>query len=324
MIDYEKLIAEAQKAYLSGDNTAQAKVKGALQAFVAAPNKALKTKIQSVGVSTDVPRNFADTFSVSVESDYFDMGWKAAFKEVPIVEGQDFWEIYNVTNTLVFNKVPEGDRIKVDSIAATKATVYVDYYGGAIGWTDRMIRYRKVAAMVDLMSVFRNTFWADKANNMYTLLVAAGAGNVTPYGGAAADGQLFRDVTTINTAMNDVSFRNRNKGYGNTAQMPLIMYANPLDQARIERAFNTTANLTDNKADAILKRTVNRIYTYFVDSGSPLLVIPGNKSQVGEGMAPTSYVADQDVLTLNYVQAVWAIYGAAIGDTDVVQTVTLA
>ena len=40
-------------------------------------------------------------------------------------------------------------------------------------------------------------------------------------------------------------------------------------------------------------------------------------------MQTTTYTEPKDILTLNEMQSVWAIYGAAIGDTDQFETVTL-
>ncbi len=304
------------------------KTKLALQAFTYKPQTLMRKKIQAVGVSTDFPIITKESFNVTIESDNFDMGWEQAFRQVPLGKNQDSWEIYNVANSLTFYQVEEGQRIEVAGLSGSKATGVVDYYGGAIGWTDKMIRFRKVPAMIQMAETFRNKFWVNKANNHYALLAAAAALNVTAYQGVAADGQARRDILTINRSAFNLTNRLKDKGYGDMANAPLIMYANPFDEDRIEGAFRTISNAlvgTNNIAQQVTSRRITRIYTYNTNvvSGSPILVLPGQKIQKADALAPTVYNQEQDILTLNKVQAVWAIYGAIVADTDQCQQLTL-
>jgi hypothetical protein len=318
-----------------GDKNANDMVKHAISAFLLEPNtefKKMRKKIQAEAVSTDFALVAKDSFNVTVEEDNFDMGWEQAFKQVPLGKNQDSWEIYNVANALAFQLVEEGQRIQVDELSGTKITAYVDYYGGAIGWTDKLKRFRKVAAMLDIASVFRNKYWTNKANIHYTLLAAAAAANVTAYQLAAAVGQLRRDIETIRVAMLALANRNLNKGYGDMANQPMLIYANPNDEARIEAAFRATtgeqANVVGAGVPAVkitTTRSFKRIYTYntAITSGSPIMVIPKNKIQKADAMQPTTFTAPKDILTLNETQAVWGIFGAIIGDTDQCQEFTL-
>lgn len=303
----------------------------ALKAFMTEPQAKLRKQImaQNTGasVSSDFPIITKESFNVTVQSQNFDMGYERAFKTVPLGENQDCWEIYDVANCLTFVRVEEGQRIDVAGFTGSKVTAYVDYYGGALGWTDKMIRYRKVAAMLDLAETFRNKFWVNKANNFYALLAAAGALNVTAFAGAAADGQLQRDIQTINAAAYALTFRNRNKGYGDTANSRLLMYFNPFDKNRILGAFAVTSSAlaAAGRTGDVINYNIELIPTFnsFVTAGSPLLVLPMNKLQKAEDMAPTPYGPEIDILSLNRVQSVWAIYGGIVGDSDQIQTVTL-
>ena len=284
---------------------------------------------QHTGISTssDFPIITKDSFNVTIQSQNYDMGYEKVFKLVPLGEKQNSWEIYDVANSLTFVKVQEGQRIDVAGFTGSKVTAYVDYYGGALGWTDEMIRYRKVAAMLDMAETFRNRFWSNKANNHYALLAAAGALNVTAYAGLAADGQLQRDIQTINAAAFNLTNRCRNKGYGDAAQARLIMYFNPADKNRVLAAFQvTTASLAAaGRTGDTVNYMIELVPTFnaFVTAGSPLLVYPGNKLQRADAMSPTPYGPELDILSLNRVQSVWAIYGAIVGDTDQVEQVSL-
>lgn len=327
-INYEKLTEACKNAIENKDAVEVKKVTGLISAFMNEPKAEMTKKIQATGVSTDFAIVTKDSFNVTIETDNFDMGWEQAFKSVPLGKNQDSWQIYNVANSLTFRKVEEGGRIEVDELTGTIQTAYVDYYGGAIGWTDKMIRFRKVAAMMDLMSVFRNKFWANKADNHYILLATAAALNVTAYQGVAADGQARRDIRTINQAAFTLTDRLKDKGYGDMASAPLLMYANPFDEDRIEGAFRTISNAlvsTNNIAQQVTARRIKRIYTYNsnIVSGSPILVLPGQKIQKAEAMSPTTFTSPKDPLTLNQLQSVWAIYGAIVGDTEQCQQLTL-
>jgi hypothetical protein len=335
---FESLKTYYEKTKKTGkiDHTKEAKYKTALQAFVMEP-KLVKTKIQAlqaqkiqaVSVSTDFAILTKDSFNVTLENDNFDMGWEKAYRQVTVAKGQDQWEIYNVANSLTFFKVEEGQRIEVAGLTGTKVNASVGYYGGALGWTDAWIRFRKIPAMIQKAEVFRNKFWVSKGNIHYALLAAAAALNVTATQGVVADGITRRDIRTINQAAFNLTNRCKDKGYGDMANAPLILYANPNDEERIEAAFKVVSNAlvsTNNRGEQITARRITRIYTYNTNivSRSPILVLPGQKIQKADVMGPTVYNQEQDILTLNRVQAVWAIYGGIVADTDQCETLTLA
>jgi hypothetical protein len=308
----------------------------ALQAFLGQPKKEIKAQIQAlnkiqatgVGVSSDFALITTDSFNVTIEKDNFDMGWEQAYQQVTLDKGKKYWEIYNVANSLVFNKVEEGQKLEQGGLTGTKLLGQVDYYGGALGWTDAMIRFREIPAMIDLAQVFRNKYWANKANIHYALLSIAAALTVIAWQGVAADGRTLRDILTINQAAWYLGWINRNKGYGDTANMPLVMYANVQDEERIEAAFRVTSGqlvAARENGIAITGRRIRRIYTYnaAITAGSPILILPGQKLQKADVMQPTTYGPELDILSLNRVQTVWAIFGSAIADNEQCLQLTL-
>jgi hypothetical protein len=318
-----------REAYVDKDRVKGQKVCAAIQAFLHKPKQIVKKKIQAVSVSTDFAQLTKDAFNVTIAQDNFDLGYERVFMNVPLAPGQDSWEIYNVTEGLTFRKIPEGGRVRVEGVAGSKVTAHVDSYAGALGWTDQMIRYRKVAAMVSMATIFRNNFWLNKANVYYTLLGTGASGNVTTYQGAAADGQLQRDIQTINSAAFTLTDRLKNKGYtADAANARLVMYANPSDRSRIQAAFAaTTAVLAAaGRTGDTIGWNIDVIYTYnsAVTAGSPILIFPGGQIQSASDLPPTTFNQPQDALTLNSLQAVWAIYGAVVADTDQCQQLTLS
>lgn len=329
-IAFFQAVKQCQDAREAGqtDKAKEAKLNIVLQAFLGQPKRRLEKAIQAVGVSTDFAILTKDSFNVSIESDNFDMGWEQAFRQVPLGKGQDSWELYNVSNSLTFYKVEEGQRLECAGFTGTKALASVDYYGGAIGWTDKMIRFRKVPAMIDMAGVFRNKFWTTKGNNHYALLATAAALTAVPYQGVAADGVARRDILTINQGAFQLGNLNKDKGYGDAASTGFILFCNPFDEDRIEAAYRLTSGqlaAARENGTSVTGRRIKRVYTYNsnIVAGSPILVWPGQKSQKADAMAPTVYNQEIDALTLNRVQAVWAIYGAIMGDTEQALQLTL-
>lgn len=321
-------VDEIAKAMESKDINQAAKIRATMAAFLMQPKALITKKIQAVGVSTDFAQLTSNAYNVTIQEDNFDLGYEQAFRSVPLGQNQDFWEIYDVQNGLTFRKVAEGNRIQVDELSGSKITAYVDYYGGALGWTDKMIRYRKVAAMLDMAMIFRNRFWTNKADNHYALLAAAAAGNVTTWQGAGSD-QLQRDIQTLNMAAFTLGNRCKDKGYGDMASARFVMYYNPRDKARVLAAINATYGPVSTagigQGSVIVSWNITPIPTFnaSVVAGSPILVLPLNKIQRADDMAPTTFTQPKDPLTLNELQAVWAIYGAIVGDTDQAQELTL-
>jgi hypothetical protein len=307
------------------------KVKGALQHFVHNPvqearEKVKKARIQAVSSSTDFPINLTNSFNITVDSANFDLGYELAFQEVPKDSNKQFWEIVTGHNGIMFRRIPEGGRIRVEDISGDEVLAYVDYYGGALGFTDAMIRYRQIAAMYDRAKAFRDSFYVNKADNHYILIWTAGHAHVLAWQAGAT--QLVRDILTLNLGAAQIGDVNKDKGYSVTGMSPLILYASPFDEARIEAAYavtNQSLVVGIVGAPAISGRPVKRIYTYnrFIQRNHPILCLPGQKAQRNEDLAPVTYDAPQDILTLNRMTSVWSIYGAAIADDEQFMEISL-
>lgn len=307
----------------------------ALQAFLGEPKKAMKAKIQAmakiqgvgIGVSSDFPIMVTSNFNLTLAADDFDMGWEQAYKQVTLEKNRLFWEIADAEDSLTFFKVEEGQKIEVGGLSGSRIIAYAEYYGGALGWTDAMIRGRKIPMMIDKATVFRNKFWLSKGNIHYALLATAAGLTVIGWQGVAADGRTLRDVMTINLAGFQLGNTNKDKGIGSGVNTGFILYANPFDKDRIEAAFRaTTANMLASRENGIsITDNIRRIYTYnnSILAGSPILVWPGQKIQKADVMAPTTFGPELDILSLNRVQSVWAIYGSIIADDEQCLQLTL-
>jgi hypothetical protein len=102
------------------------------------------------------------------------------------------------------------------------------------------------------------------------------------------------------------------------ASPQILLTADPIYMARIEAAMRaTTANMAPALGSAEqVNYVIQRQYSFDSTlSGKIIMGIPGNKSQKADILAPTQFT-DTDILTLTYVQAVYAYFGAGIGDAE--------
>lgn len=309
----------------------------ALQAFMNEPHKikakvqALsdKIKVQGFTVSSDLPFLTGESYNLVNAEQNFDLGYEEAFQDIPRVQGKRFWSYITTQNGLTFQKVPEGGRIAVVGVSGDKVFFQTDKYGGAIGWTYEAIEGREIMQLINLANIFRNRYFENKANIGYALLQAAAATNaVTPYD-AVVDGQLRRDIRTINQAILTLTLRLLNKGYGDMANAPVIIYANRALEGRINAAMRASTDAmaaAAGGAQEITKRPIKIVYTYntAIRADRPIVVLPKWGLQKMDYMMPTTYTDKQDILTLNIAQAVWGDYGFGVADTDQAQNLLLS
>jgi hypothetical protein len=321
-LNYDKIC----EALLSNDREKIKNVSLAIQAFHNEPTtKAFKQKIQAmkiqalgIGVSTDFAETLNTSFNAFFELANFDLDYEKVFRIVPVSPFKNSWEIHTVKNGLAFRKVAEGETIEVYGMTSTKETIYADKYGGALGWTDELIRFREVAAMMDKAETFRNNFYVVKGNAHYLLISAAGALHITPWQGVVADGQLRRDIQTLNLGAYNIGNLCKDKGYGNTANARFVVFADPIFKSRIMAALRaTTAGLQTSTASGVqVDANIEPVFTFNSNmKGKIVMGLPGLKAQRADIMAPTQF-NETDILSLTYIQAVWAYYGAGIGDTE--------
>lgn len=315
-------------AYVERDEAKMKTCLEVIQAFIAKPGAIAKKKIQAVAVSTDLVNSYGNAIDVITGAPNFDMGWEQAFKNITLMPGQDFWEIYDVTNGVTIKKIKEGGRVKIDKFEGASTLAYVDYYGGALGYTDKVVRFRKIQQMIDKAELFRNTYWVNKSNNHYVLLATAAALNPLAWQGTGTN-TLTRDIATINRAAFNILNRVKDKGYDpNIAGAQLLLYYNPLDASRMLAALAATTAMLAQQGitGAAVNFNVKPVQTFnqYIVSGHPIMVLPGHKIQKAEAMSLTDFPMPKDPFTLNEAVAFWAIYGAAVADTDQCERLSLA
>jgi hypothetical protein len=312
-----------------------------IQAFlyqVKKEDKASGRQIQAFSGSTDLPQLTKDVFNVTHQVNEFDLNWQRAFKGVPLEQGQLNWEITTVDSGLTFKEIPEGGKLEYKGIGGEKVTVDVLKYGAGLGLTWETIEGRKLYKFIDTMNDARSKLFNLWANVHYGLLAAAslvGAGQQIAWQGVATDTILSRDIATINKGAEDLGEVNKDKGFGDTANMPFLLYARPTLRSRINNALRVTSAEVNTGREpgasgtssviGTVTANVEPLYTFnaSVLANKGLLVLPGNKIQNAAYMQERQ-LSREEQESLNKLIAVWTAFGATVADTDQVFELSFA
>lgn len=280
-----------------------------------------KKRIQAFSGSSDLPEITTNVWNATQNEPDHDVFWSESFRAIPLKKGQLKWTIADVTAGTSFELIPEGGKVKLFGITGTQVVVPIAKYAMGVGVTWEMMEGRELYLFWDqLMSVKARLFenWAD---THYGLLATAGATNQITYQGAAADGELSRDIATINATLNAISKKNKDKSFGAPTAMKFKMYPDPDLEERIEAAFKWSggnqATTQVTSAPTVKKRSVSRFYSYNdeLPTGKALIVIPGGKNQNAVYMKDRSLSKEQ-IESLNKLKTYWTAYGAIVGDND--------
>lgn len=288
--------------------------------------------IQAFSGSSDLPVLTKDVFNVTQAMPNFDTLWQSSYRGVPLRRGQLSWEIADVEAGFTFDLIPEGGKVKFYSISGSKTDAKINKYGMGIGITWEMIEGRKLYQFVDLMTQVRaklNNLWAD---THYGLLATAALSAAVAWQGVATDPIIERDIATINKGYETIGDACKDKGYGDTANAPMLLYASPLLKARIMQAFRATANdivsgrqagASGSAAGQIIEYAVTPRFTWnsAIPANKAILVLPGNKIQNSVYLQELG-LSERDIETLSELRTYWTAFGAIVADAD--QTAELA
>lgn len=281
--------------------------------------------IQAFSGSSDLPQLTKDVFNVTGDIPTFDTHWQSAFKGVPLKKGQLSWEIADVASGLVFSLIPEGGKAKFYGVSGNKVDAKIEKYGAGIGVTWEMIEGRKLYQFVDLMNTTRaklNNLWADIH---YGLLGVAAANNQVTYQSTGAT-ELEKDIATINKGYETIGLACKDKDYGDTANMPMVLYASPALKGRITAAIDAGfSDLTKSNRSSVQTMNYNVIPHYTWNSGLTadtfVMALPGAKIQNAAYIQELG-LTERDIETLSDLRTYWSMFGAIVADTD--QTAEMA
>lgn len=292
-------------------------LRGNIQAFIHKTGaKTTDGLIQAFTGSADLPILTKDVFNVTNQVPNYDLAWQDAFRGIALSKGQLSWEIATVKNEASFKMIAEGGKVGFERYVGDKLTASIAKYGMGIGLTWETVEGRKLYQFVEQMEHVRAALYGLWADVHYGLMAVAGATNPITWQGVTADAVVDRDVMTINKGYETLGSVNKDKGYGDTANLEMLIYASPSLKARINRALRLT-DQTDNNNAQVIEYNVAARYSWnsSLPSGKALMVIPGNKMQNSVYLQELS-LAKQDMESLNELRSYWTAFGATVADSD--------
>ncbi len=300
----------------------------AIQCFM--QSVAIKDKnekiIQAFSGSSDLPILTKDVFNVTQVMPIFDTYWQESYKGIPLRKGQLAWEIVDVQAGFAFSIVPEGGKVKFYGISGTTVPAKIQKYGMGTEVTWEMVEGRKLYAFVDMLGQVRaklNNLWAD---THYGLLATASLEEQISWLGVTTDPIVERDIATINKGYETIGSACKEKGYGDTANAPMILYASPLLKSRIMQAFRATSTdiirgrqvgASSSVSGQVIEYNVMPRFTWNsnISANKALLVLPGNKIQNSVYLRELG-LGEKDIETLSELRTYWTAFGAIVGDSD--------
>lgn len=284
--------------------------------------------IQAFSGSSDLPVLTKDVFNVTQAVPEFDTLWQQAFKGVPLKKGQLSWEVADVVDGLTFSLIPEGGKAKFFGVSGSKIIVGIDKYGAGLGITWEMVEGRKLYAFVDQMNAVRtklNELWADIH---YGLLATAGAANQLAYDTTGTT-VTQKDINTINAAYTKIGDAVKDKGYGDVANVPMVLYFTPTHKSRMMQALRATnadlvtSGIAASQGQVEFNVVPATTWNSAIAADTALLVLAGNKIQNSVYMQELG-LRERDIESLSDLQTYWSAFGAVVADTDQVVELALA
>lgn len=292
-------------------------VRGAIQAFMhnTGMGKDRKGAIQAFSGAADLPKLTENSFSTTQEADQPDLGWQRAFKTVTLGDTDLAWEIPTVDKSITFELIPEGAKVKIQSLKGDTVTIKIQKYGAGLGVTWEMVRGRKLYQFAQKLELARSAMYELWANIHYGILQTAGATNTLVY--QAGTTQIEKDIATINAAALKIATDNKDKQYGDLANARMLMYAPLAMRPRMISALGATAaQLNPSKAaPQVVSQPIEPIFTLNSKllATKFLLVLPGRSIQNGIVLQEASF-SRQEIESLSEVRTYWTAFGAGIGN----------
>jgi len=280
-------------------------------------------KIQEFGAPSDFPTSVLQVLDKYHLTTEYDNGYEQIFN-VRDFSGtnRNGFDVLDVESGLTFDKIPIGGKLIVHKMWGSKAHVYFDFYGGALGWHRQLFDDQEYWTIEDNAIEFRNKAYAKRAAVFYALVEAVAATGAVAWQAhpdtvaVGTAGYLAgRDLATFNAAALQIILAVAGKGYGVTAENAGFIVLVP-EQLR-QRAFNAVSYMNNpylNNQRTSYRFTVIST-TMLTDTAHAWCILPKHKLVAGYRMDLTTF-ASFDMLSYTDAAAGWMRYGGAVGDTD--------
>lgn len=294
------------------------KIKAQLQAF----KKQLQA-FNNITTKEDLPVLLQNASKIFIDSNQtVDEFWRNLFEEVPNDPKVDFFEIYDITSGSTFKKMKEGEKVEIFGVSGSNVKVPIERFGGALGFTDDVIRYRKIWQVFDKSKKFRYDYYKTRSDVFGGLINAAVVSNGSGYRQAydtTGANQLEKDINTLNAAGQKMKAKLAGKPYANLTNPTfyLVFKDNAGLRGRLNKVFKAVQstsnsytldwNIIPMPTENLSVSTTNDLYAR--------LIFPNEKLQWTNQSELENYnVADFETLTYAMIYYSWM--GAVVGDTD--------
>lgn len=278
-----------------------------------------KVSIQAFSGSSDLPALTKDVFDVTPAVPNFDLGWQRCFKGIQLQKGQLEWEIADVSQAIEFREIPEGGKVDIGRVSGNKLTVGIKKYGAGLGITWEIMEGNKLYAFAERLDLTRAKLYGKWGEVHYGLLAAAAHLHTVAWQGVEANKTIDRDILTLNAGAYLIGNATKDKGYGDTANAPMVVYANPTLRSRINAAIRATREqiLASGGQGTPVDWPLEAVYTFSakIPSGKAVMVLPGQKIQNSVYLRELG-LSKQEIESLNEIRTYWTAFGAAVGDSD--------
>ena len=315
-----KLVRGSLNHFLNLPNTAP--FKAASQAFAETGSRtAARGAVQAFATSGDFPTSVIEVMDKYHQLLYFDTGYTDIFDMMDMRQSnRNSFDILDVISGLTFAKVPEGMKAKLYKMSGEKASVSLDMYGAGLGWSRRLFDDKEYWTIEDNAVEFLNKAGESKAQDFYDLIEAVAATYDVAW--HAIEGAIpntnenyvpLRDISTINTACEEILLRLQDLGMSVTPNSEFIILAPIQLKNRLPRALGMVQQPFSSSTKQITYN-VRVIYTLMLTSTTDYYVIlPKNKIKGANRMDLTIF-SDFDIEAYTDIAVGWQRYGGAIGN----------
>jgi len=276
-----------------------------------------KKAIQAFTGSTDLEKITTNVWNAFQETPNFDMFWQESFRAVPLRKGQLEWSIGNVVSGVVLQILEEGAKVQYNKITGTAQKGSVELYGSGLEMSWRTMEGRDLAGFYNAITDFRNKRMKEYADAHYALLALAALSETISW--QTGTTVLDQDIKTINLGYQTIGNSSKDLGFGDTANVRMILYLSPLLKARVNSAFRATSSDVVRGqlgGQTLIDSNVDVRYTFngAIPANKGLLVLPGNKIQNSVYMDEKSFErVNPD--NLSWLKSSFTAFGAVVGET---------
>lgn len=313
------------------------KLNGALQCFLALPNRFVPAKFAKLqefvkanreiqefttygdGWANEKAIPLLDKYHLAAE---YDTGYEQIFdvRDFSGTKASGF-DVGGVTSGLTFNQVLVGEKLKVYQASGAKYRCFFCWYGGALGWHRGLFDDGDWWTIEDNAIEFRNAAYGSRAATYYALLEAAAdakgcCSQVPADCSGNCDSDARQLARSINFAAMTILKAVRGRGYALNPQTTQFVVLTPLElRGRVKEAMDVRLQALAGSTQ-LIDYTFRQITSLMLTNTNRIMVIlPGRTLKIGYRMDLTVF-GNFDMLSYTEAQAGWMRHGGCIGDLD--------